>query len=240
MRPPEARPPAPPPAPRAQRARFVSDPPTAPEPPEPIDAPFEFFIFRSEQHDSLQFEMEVLNRRIQELREQEQRLVVRRRERVSRNDEQAVTAQLVELRDAIAEVTRESSALRAAMSEAARATAAVDYFAPEVQVAQGATFRPLTPYLLGSNRVAGAEVVDLRPGLSEYFGVDTGVLVVDVAPGTPAAIAGIQPGDVIMNLDRVGVRSVDELRMGISRAEDALPITLVRQGARIEVLLRRR
>jgi hypothetical protein len=43
-----------------------------------------------------------------------------------------------------------------------------------------------------------------------------------------------------MNLDRVGVRSVDELRSGISRAGDTLPVTLVRQGSRIEVLLRRR
>jgi S1-C subfamily serine protease len=64
--------------------------------------------------------------------------------------------------------------------------------------------------------------------------------VVDVAPGTPAAIAGIQPGDVIVNLDRVAVRSVDELRTGISRAGATLPVTLVRQGSRREVLLRSR
>lgn len=229
------------PAAPTTRVRLVSEPQVAPEPPEPVDAPFEFFIFRGEQHDSLEMEMEALNRRIASLREAEQRLTDRGRVRsASRSESQAVNEELNALRDQVTQVTREASALRAAMAEAARATAAVEYFAGRTPGAPEATFRPLTPYLLGSNRVAGAEVVDLRPGLSEYFGVDTGVLVVDVAPGTPAAIAGIQPGDVIMNLDRVGIRTVDELRTGISRAGDALPVTLVRQGARIEVLLRRR
>jgi S1-C subfamily serine protease len=107
-------------------------------------------------------------------------------------------------------------------------------------VRDGEPFRPLTPYLLGSNRVAGAELVDLRPGLAEYFRVEAGVLVVDVAPGTPMATAGIQPGDVIVNLDRVPVRTVDALRMGISRADDTLSVTLIRRGSSVEVLLRRR
>jgi len=234
-----ARPPEPPPAARSPRARLVAAPdvaPLSPAPPEPIDAPFEFFIFRGDQHDSLRLEMEALNRRIESLRDQEQELTARRREqRTARID-----AQISELREAISRVMQESAALRTAMAEAARATVGVDYFAPAAGDAPYATFRPLTPYLLGSNRVAGAEVVDIRPGLGEYFRVETGVLVVDVAPGTPAAIAGIQPGDVIVSLDRVSVRSVDELRTGVSRAADTLPVTLVRQGARREVLLRRR
>jgi hypothetical protein len=100
-------------------------------------------------------------------------------------------------------------------------------------------FSPLTPYVLGRNRVAGAEVVDLRPELAEYFEVAQGVLVVDVAPGTPAAMAGIVPGDVITRLGRVGVRSVEDLRLGVLRADDALAISLVRQGSSVQVLLRR-
>jgi S1-C subfamily serine protease len=237
------RPTAPPPPPAMTRARLAPAPPVAPEAPQPIDVPFEFFIFRGEQHDSLRVEMEALNRRIENLRADEDRLLARRRERAaSRGEVQALDAQLVALGDVIAEVTRESAALRAAMAEAARATAAVEYFTARPFDAPGgdATFRPLTPYLLGSNRVAGAEVVDVRPGLAEYFRVETGVLVVDVAPGTPAAIAGFQPGDVITKLDRVSIRSVDQLRTGISRAGDTLPVTLVRQGSPIEVLLRRR
>jgi membrane-associated protease RseP (regulator of RpoE activity) len=141
----------------------------------------------------------------------------------------------------------ESSELRASMAEAARVSAGIQYqpgVPVDVSLLPGTPepepFRPLTPYLLGSNRVAGAEVIDLRPGLAEYFRVDGGVLVIDVAPGTPAATAGMQAGDVIVNLDRVQVRSVDALRLGISRAGDTLPVTLIRRGSSLEVLLRRR
>ena len=66
-----------------------------------------------------------------------------------------------------------------------------------------------------------------------------GVLVVDVAPRTPAAIAGIVPGDVITRMDLVAVRSVEDLRFGVSQAGATLPLTLIRQGDSIQVLLRR-
>jgi membrane-associated protease RseP (regulator of RpoE activity) len=229
-----------PPPPDAPRTRFIADPAAVPAPPAPADAPFEFFVFRGERHDSLRAEMEALNRRIENLREQERRISERRRVRTtSRADLQSLDAQLAELSESLEEITFESAALRAAMAEAARATAGLQYAPATPGTPPEAMFRPLTPYLLGSNRVAGAEVVDIRPGLAEYFRVETGVLVVDVAPGTPTAIAGIQPGDVIVQLDRVQVRTVDELRTGISRAPDVLPVTLVRRGVRVEVLLRR-
>ena len=145
------------------------------------------------------------------------------------------------------------------MSDAARVSAGVDYTVPgwsspvpvwapapprPTPVApdpspQQEVFRPLTPYVLGSNMVAGAQVIDLRPELAQYFGVEDGVLVVDVAPGTPASISGMVPGDVITRLDQVNVRSVEELRFGVSRSTGTLPVSLVRQGGTLEVLLRR-
>jgi membrane-associated protease RseP (regulator of RpoE activity) len=133
------------------------------------------------------------------------------------------------------------------MAAAARSTAGFEYerSAPRAPsrdvfgVARTDEFRPLTPYLLGRNIVAGAEVVDLRPELAEYFNVAGGVLVVDVAPGTPAAISGILPGDVITRVDQVGVRSVEDLRFGVSQAGETLPITLIRRETSIQVLLRR-
>jgi membrane-associated protease RseP (regulator of RpoE activity) len=226
-------------------AGFVAGVPAGPQ---PVSAPFEFFVFRGEQHDSLRLAMDALNRRIRNLRQQAAQLEDRRRERGNgRADAQALDRQLAELQEAIEEVTLQSSELRAAMAEAARVSAGFQYRAGNVtpvpaapDVPEPEPFSPLTPYLLGSNRVAGAELVDLRPGLAEYFRVDAGVLVVDVAPGTPMATAGIQPGDVIVNLDRVPVRTVDALRMGISRADDTLPVTLIRRGSSVEVLLRRR
>ena len=134
------------------------------------------------------------------------------------------------------------------MAVAARTTAGFAYSRddaprsdPEPTRARSRTveYRPLTPYLLGRNRVAGAEVLDLRPEMARYFGVETGVLIVDVARRTPAAIAGIVPGDVITRIDQVAVHSVEELRFGISQAGETLPLTLIRQGNSIQVLLRR-
>ncbi len=100
-------------------------------------------------------------------------------------------------------------------------------------------FRPTVPYVLGENRAAGAEVVDLRPELAEYFAVDGGVLVVDVAPGTPAARAGIQPGDVLTHVDGTPLFSIADLRRGLTHATGALPLTLVRKGRTLEVRLGR-
>jgi S1-C subfamily serine protease len=93
--------------------------------------------------------------------------------------------------------------------------------------------------LLGQNRAAGAEVVELGPELAEYFRVEGGVLVVDVPPGTPAAQAGMQPGDVVTHVDGTAVRSIDGLRAGIARGSSDPTLTLVRKGRRIQVLLMR-
>jgi hypothetical protein len=45
---------------------------------------------------------------------------------------------------------------------------------------------------------------------------------------------------VIVRIDQVGIQSVEDLRLGVSRAGDALPLSLVRRGSTVEVLLRRR
>ncbi len=215
-----------------------------------VRAPFEFFIFRGEDHDSLRQEMVELNDVMSEL---ELRLGERELafaggiggfgEVHVEDDDEVRRLQL-----ALAEADTRSTGLQAAMAEAARVTAGFEYSRMAPRVSSGGApaaltrteeFRPLTPYLLGRNRVAGAELVDLRPELAEYFKVEGGVLVVDVAPGTPAAIAGIVPGDVITRLDQVGVRSVEDLRFGVSRAGETLPVSLIRQGVSIQVLLRR-
>lgn len=214
-----------------------------------VSAPFEFFVFRGEEHDSLRRAMEDLRRlsedlqRRESIRVQELRRAVSIRDGVPDTDDELQT-----LRAALEGVTRESAALRAAMSEAARVTAGFEYTVPDrpsgsvarPEPPEPQAFRPLTPYLLGSNRVAGAQVIDLRPELAQYFDVGGGVLIVDVSPGTPAAMAGMLPGDVITRLDQVTVRSVEELRFGVSRSGESLPVSLVRQGGTLEVLLSRR
>lgn len=215
-----------------------------------VRAPFEFFVFRGEAHDSLHEEMVELNQTVAELR---QRVSARSAELARRGKVDAAghvgDEEVRRLSRMIDQASLRSAALEAAMAEDARRTAGLEYIvrtseptaapgAPEPS-AEPRAFRPLTPYLLGRNLVAGAEVVDLRPELAEYFAVEGGVLVVDVAPGTPAAMAGVLPGDVITRIDRVGVRSVEDLRFGVSMAEDGVPLTLVRKGGSVQVLLRR-
>ena len=215
-----------------------------------VQVPFEFFIFRGEEHDSLRQEMVELNQMVTQLelrmgeREEQLRRVGGQGDVHIRQDNE-----FLRLSSLLNEAALRSSGLETTMAEAARQTAGLEYTIapsggqPNVLVPEGgnprAEFRPLTPYLVGRNRVAGAEVTNIRPELAEYFGVSGGVLVLDVSAGTPAALAGIVPGDVITRLDQVGVRSVEDLRFSISMAGESLPLSLVRQGASIQVLLRR-
>jgi membrane-associated protease RseP (regulator of RpoE activity) len=212
-----------------------------------VQAPFEFFVFRGESHDSLRREMVDLNRSMADLQiriEERNRELERSRTRTRVRQD----AELTRLHTEMEEVTRRSARLESAMAEAARSRAGFEYSfgrapapapPPGVERVGSGEYRPLTAYLLGRNRVAGAEVIDLRPELAKYFQVESGVLVVDVAPRTPAAISGIEPGDVIIRLDQVAVRSVEDLRFGISQAGDTLPIALIRRGSSVQVLLRR-
>ena len=214
-----------------------------------VRAPFEFFVFRGEEHDSLRREMDDLNGAMADL---EARLAARAGElqRTIGAVGQVRLAQDAEfsrLQVAMGEASLRSAALESAMANAARTTAGFQYSLvtprhvtePSRVRARTEAYRPLTPYVLGRNRVAGAEVIDLRPELAQYFRTEGGVLVVDVAQGTPAAISGIVPGDVIIRLDQMVVRSVEDLRFGISQARETLPMTLIRRGTRIQVLLRR-
>ncbi|MDZ7779104.1 MAG: PDZ domain-containing protein [Gemmatimonadota bacterium] len=100
-------------------------------------------------------------------------------------------------------------------------------------------FSPLAPYLLGRNRVAGAEVIDIQPDLARYFSVDGGVLVVDVPAGTPAAAADLRAGDVIIRVGDNAIGTVDDLRAAVSRAPRPESIALIRHGENLRVTLPR-
>jgi C-terminal processing protease CtpA/Prc len=214
-----------------------------------VQAPFAFGLFRGERYDSLHAEMESMNRMILALRASE---IERERDlrsagggtlrAVDQNDQV-----LQDVRSNLVDLFTESRRLRKAMDNSARENAGSSYVlrsAPRTIVAgvtePSSSFRPLAPYLLGENRAAGAEVRDLDPEFADALGVEgSGVLVLDVPAGTPAAIAGIRVGDVITHIDQVLIRSVDDLRLGLSRAGAETPVTLVRQRTTRQVLLRR-
>ncbi len=64
----------------------------------------------------------------------------------------------------------------------------------------------------------GLSVQPLTPELAQELGVPdrSGVVVAEVKDGSPAAEAGVQPGDVIVQVNRKPVRTVGELRRALA------------------------
>jgi len=66
----------------------------------------------------------------------------------------------------------------------------------------------------------GLSIQDLTPELADQFGykVGQGVLVAEVEPGSPAAQAGIRPGLLIEEVNRIRVKTVSEFMKALSRS----------------------
>ena len=80
-----------------------------------------------------------------------------------------------------------------------------------------------------------------REAAASYSRIDHGTVgMAVVVAAASAAIAGLVPGDVITRMDQVGVRSVEDLRYGVSVSGDTLPLTLIREGESRQILLRKR
>jgi serine protease Do len=85
----------------------------------------------------------------------------------------------------------------------------------------------------GAKGRLGLSVAPLSPGLARELGLreEKGLVVREVAPGSPAAAAGLQPNDVIVEVNRQPVGSVDELRATLDRGKKDAPVLfLVRRG----------
>ena len=69
---------------------------------------------------------------------------------------------------------------------------------------------------------ADMKVEDITPGLAEKFGLEdkTGVLVSDVTRGGSAWEAGFRPGDVILEIDKTPVASVEDYNGIVARSEE--------------------
>jgi serine protease Do len=82
-----------------------------------------------------------------------------------------------------------------------------------------------------SSAPLGMAVEPLPAELQESLGVSGGVLVTDVARG-PALDAGIRPRDVITELNRRKITSVEDFREAVSSLPDdsAVSVRVVRQG----------
>lgn len=80
-----------------------------------------------------------------------------------------------------------------------------------------------------NDRLGGAQVGALSDAAREA-GVEFGVSITALAPGSPAARAGLREGDVIIGVNRAPVKSVDEFQKRIRAAEQGQLLLHVRRG----------
>ncbi|HEV8309849.1 MAG TPA: DegQ family serine endoprotease, partial [Methylomirabilota bacterium] len=99
--------------------------------------------------------------------------------------------------------------------------------------------KPILGQLQAAGRVTrgwlGVSIQPLTPELAKSFGSkpQEGVLVASVAEGSPAAKAGLRPGDVIVRYDGKAVDSPRELSAGVANTEvgRTVELAVVRDGA---------
>jgi serine protease Do len=83
-----------------------------------------------------------------------------------------------------------------------------------------------------SQEALGIEVQNLTKDLAERFGyaLGEGVIVTRVAPGSPSANAGIQPGDLIQSVNRESVSTADEFEKAVKHTKDNKILLLIKRG----------
>jgi serine protease Do len=83
-----------------------------------------------------------------------------------------------------------------------------------------------------TTRSWGLSLTDITPSLARQFGIPSGVrgaMVREVEAGSPADEAGLQPGDVIRQVDRQAITSAHTGQQALSRASDKV-LLLVQRG----------
>ncbi len=79
----------------------------------------------------------------------------------------------------------------------------------------------------------GIRVSEITPEISRRFnlGEEDGIIVVDVTAGSKAEQAGLQPGDIIKEVNRKDVRSVKDFEAAVKAVESGQPIQMfIRRG----------
>ena len=86
--------------------------------------------------------------------------------------------------------------------------------------------------------VAGVPI-PLPPQIAAKVGHRNGLRVVEVVPGSPAGLAGVYLGDVILNAGGQPIQSVQALqRLMLGPAIGSrLPVTMLRRGALVDVVI---
>ncbi len=89
--------------------------------------------------------------------------------------------------------------------------------------------------------VLGLHVQDLTDELADQLGArqDQGVVITQVEPGSPAGEAGLRRGDIIVEVDRQAIASVQELRNRLENSNDSVLMLIQRGEATLFVPVKR-
>jgi C-terminal processing protease CtpA/Prc len=102
---------------------------------------------------------------------------------------------------------------------------------------------PMSGYMYGfsttNSAIAGATLQALDDGWRATLGVDNGILVTKVLPGTPSNDAGLRSGDVITSADGQAVASVRALSRIVANAKsNAVKLQIIRSGKQQVLMLK--
>lgn len=82
----------------------------------------------------------------------------------------------------------------------------------------------------------GLELRPLQPKEQREASVDGGLLIQEV--GGPAAMAGVQPGDVLLAINGTPAKSIDQVREVVAKADKSVALLIQRDGDKIFVPVR--
>jgi membrane-associated protease RseP (regulator of RpoE activity) len=90
----------------------------------------------------------------------------------------------------------------------------------------------------GMGTIAGAQVTTMNQDLGDTFGVDRGLLVLKVLPGTPAEQSGLRGGDVVLSANGTAIGEPLTLQRAINNARTReLQLSIVRRKKPLTILL---
>lgn len=92
--------------------------------------------------------------------------------------------------------------------------------------------------MTGSQPMAGATVVNLSPAVAVERGFSrlaTGVVIIDVARGSPAARLGFRTDDIVLRVNDTEIGSVATLLSAVEQRPDAWRLAISRGGQRLTV-----
>jgi len=103
----------------------------------------------------------------------------------------------------------------------------------------------------GRVKLAGIGIQPVAPNISSHMGIQKGILIADVMPGTPAQVAGLQSthrngigrivlGDIIIALNRHPVKNYDELYQLLTHIDvgTMVNLTVIRAGSPLTVKIK--